>query len=142
MLATQVLSFFSLAMIGQASVLPATPRDSNNVIVARANICNPGEVGVGTLQQCDISGGCYGTFASILSHDCGRTEAMSNKDQVCANDYSRGWRVSCSGGNPNEVTNPNNKRYANCYKPSKTFCGFGAGISTIYINVKYCCQPI
>ncbi|KAK0671541.1 hypothetical protein QBC41DRAFT_300477 [Cercophora samala] len=143
MVAIPLLTILSLATIqAQASVLPAAPRDNNNAPAAMANICNPGEVGVGTEEMCDISGGCGGTFANIVSHDCSHTWGMSNGDEVCANDYSRGWRVSCSGGSPTEVTEGNGRRYGNCYKPSRTFCGFGAGISTIYINVKVCCRPL
>jgi len=109
--------------------------------VAVARPCASGEIGVGLQQQCDISGGCQAAFATVFDNDCSHTLGQSWGDDWCARDYSRNWFITCDTDRHTVfLASSNGVIYGNCYRPSNPQCNIGAGISTLYQSIRFCCR--
>jgi len=105
--------------------------------------CRDYEVGVGTTETCGITDGCGAVLAVVTTSDCTNNLGLrGNSGDLCGTDYSRGWKVSCSGGNPSVVSNSNGQRWGNCYRASNGYCGLTSGINSIHKNVYWCCQEL
>ncbi|KAL1843859.1 hypothetical protein VTJ49DRAFT_7210 [Mycothermus thermophilus] len=144
-----LLNFLALgAFQAQASAIPVVEKDqsSANPLAPRQSIykpCNNGEIGLGVSQHCGITTGCGGEFATIFDNTCNNQWSVGNDDpDVCKGGWTRGWSVSCSGGNPREVRDGSGKRYGNCYVPKEGYCGLTIGWSSLYNVVQFCCRPL
>jgi hypothetical protein len=89
--------------------------------VGGRKVCRDYEVAVGTSQACQnngVSGGCQAILSTIWTSDCGQSLARGWTENICKNDYDRGYSVTCSGNSITEVRNTKGERFAQCYKPN------------------------
>jgi hypothetical protein len=121
------------------------------------NICNPGEVAIGTTSTCNTFGSCdpnsTGCFpdcstglGAIFDSNCNFETISANQD-FCSGGWDNGWGAYCEGpdGAVNEIYQLDGSTlddYGYCYVPSGIdTCYYEAlGLSSTTNQVSYCCK--